>query len=270
MWTSFVNLFLNLLLFIYKLVGGTWQPVRGIAETAGESCTTGVLSRDGSTVAEQCQGTNPARNFVRLHSGSNWTAREEIPLVLDAPSDHGYGNIGIGISADGNTVAAQIFKNYGPDPNLGPSAVQVFKRNAGVFTKTGTLMPGAWRVDGQKNFYGLSVSVSGDGGTIAVGDSWDNGFGTGPRAAPLNPDPSHRSGAFYIYRLKNTWQLANMVKPNVAATSPSTFGHESSLNANGQTLIAGFPSDSSSAAGIGGDWGDYDGSGASSGAVFMY
>jgi hypothetical protein len=35
-------------------------------------------------------------------------------------------------------------------------------------------------------------------------------------------------------------------------------------------LIAGFPSDSSSAAGIGGDWGDYDGNGASSGAVFMY
>ncbi len=130
--------------------------------------------------------------------------------------------------------------------------------------------PGAWRNDGQKEFFGLSVAVSGDGGTIAVGDSWDNGFGTGPRAAPLNPDPNRRSGAFYVYRLKTNWVLANMIKPNVATASPSTFGHEVSLNGNGQTLIVGFPGDCSDADGIGGNWNNCNGNGAGSGAVFMY
>ena len=112
--------------------------------------------------------------------------------------------------------------------------------------------------------------MSGDGSTIAVGDSWDNGFGTGPRAAPLNPDPNHRSGAIYVYRFKTNWVLANMVKPNLAFTSPSSFGHDVSLNGNGQTMIVGFPSDGSDADGIGGDWNNYNGNGGASGAVFMY
>jgi len=36
---------------------------------------------------------------------------------------------------------------------------------------------------------------------------------TGPRAAPLKP-ATDRSGAVYLYRLRNTLRLANMVKPN--------------------------------------------------------
>lgn len=257
-------------IFIYKLINGAWQPVRGIGESTGESCYFGTFSRDGSTVAEQCAaGPTPVRQYVRLYSGANWTLREELPLELAVASDYGFGNSGIGISADGSTLAAQIHKNYGPNPNMGPAEVHVFHKD-GAWSKVAALTPGAWRADGQKNFYGLSVAVSGDGGTIAVGDSWDNGFGTGPRAAPLNPDPSRRSGAIYVYRLKTQWVLANMVKPNVASTSPSTFGHEVALNGNGQTLIIGHASESSDADGIGGDWNNYNGNGGSSGAVFMY
>lgn len=257
------------LISIYRLTNGTWQVARGIRELTGESCQLGAFSRDGSTVVEQCRV--PQLNFVRVHSGPNWTVREDIRTTIEGvTSENGFGNSGIAVSANGETFAAQIFKNYGPDPNLGPAEVQVYRRTAGVFAKTGTLRPGAWRVDSQKNFYGLSVAVSGDGGTIAVGDSWDNGFGTGPRAAPLNPDPNHRAGAIYVYRLRNSWVLANMVKPNVAFVSPSSFGHEVALNGNGQTLIVGFATDGSDADGIGGDWNNYNGNGGASGAVFMY
>jgi hypothetical protein len=256
--------------FIYRLTSGAWQPVRGIADLAGEGCVTGDLSGDGATLAEQCaRGPAPARRYVRTHSGANWSVRTEIPLEMAVASDFGYAGSGIGISADGATIAAQIYKAYGPNPNMGPAEVQVFRLD-GAWSKVATLTPGAWRVDAQENFYGLSVAVSGDGGTIAVGDSWDNGFGTGPRAAPLNPDPTRRSGAVYVYRLKNNWVLANMVKPNVAATSPSTWGHEVELNDNGQTMIVGFSTDGSNASGIGGDWDNYDGGATGSGAVFMY
>ena len=261
---------------IYKLIDGTWQGVRGITDPAGhrEFCDRGAMSRDGSTVAESCveqvPGTTQIRFYVRTHSGPNWTARADMELELDASS--GQGNVlgGIGLSATGDTIAAQIRVDHEPREDMGPSEVQVFRRVSGVYSKVTSLTPGSWRVDGQKNFYGLSVAVSGDGGTIAVGDSWDNGFGTGPRAAPLNPDPTRRSGAIYVYRLKTHWVLANMVKPNVAVASPSTFGHEVALNGNGQTLIVGHSAEGSDADGIGGDWNNYNGNGADSGAVFLY
>jgi hypothetical protein len=254
--------------FIYRLTGGNWQPVRTLGYRANEGCSTGVLSRDGSTIAEQCgQGTGTVRDYVRVHSGPNWTVREEIPLTMAVSSDDGYGNIGLGISGNGNTIAAQIFRNWGPEPNMGPAEVHVFKRD-GAWSKVATLTPGAWRADLQESFYGFSIAVSGDGGTIAVGDSWDNGFGTGPRAAPLNPD-TKRSGAVYVYRRGRTsWVLMNMVKPNYAVFQEDIFGREVALNHNGQTLIVGHAGEDSSAVGIGGNWAD-SGRG-SSGAVFMY
>ena len=59
-------------------------------------------------------------------------------------------------------------------------------------------------------------------------------------------------------------------RPNVAVALPSTFGHEVALNGNGQTLIVGHSAESSDADGVGGDWNNYNGNGADSGAVFLY
>ncbi len=128
--------------FIYRLTNGTWIPVRGLGYASGESCYDGAFSRDGSTVVEQCAaGPNPVRYYARTHSGPNWAVRDELPLELGVSSDDGFGNRGIDISADGNTVAAQIYKFYGPDPNMGPSEVHVFHRD-GAWSKVATLRSG--------------------------------------------------------------------------------------------------------------------------------
>jgi hypothetical protein len=260
---------------IYKFMSGVWQSVRLIATPKGQQvgCSNrGVLSRDGSAVALDCgappTATSPARRFIRVYSGPNWTERDDLPMQMSVSSQYGYGTRGgLAIDATGDTVAAQIYLIDGPFGEAGPSQVHVFKRAAGVYSKVAELSPGAWRAD-QKQFYGLSIAVSGDGSTIAVGDSWDNGAGTGPRAAPLNPDPSGaRTGAIYIYRLADSWRLANMVKPNNNPSGPNTFGHEVALNCNGHTLIVGHSNDGSHATGIGGDWSNTEGGG---GAVWMY
>jgi hypothetical protein len=118
--------------------------------------------------------------------------------------------------------------------------------------------------------FGRSVAISDDGSTIAVGDTFDTGRGTGPRAAPLLPDGPY-VGAVYVYRLKNTWRLASMVKPNylpVTAGDYKVFGNNVALNGNGQTLIVGEESESSPAQGIGGNWAN-EGE-LRSGAVWMY
>jgi hypothetical protein len=261
---------------IYKLVDGAWQPVRDITNRFGhtEICDQGVLSGDGSTVAESCEegpvGTTPARVYVRTHSGTNWTTRADLPLQMSVSSEFGYGHGGIAIDGTGNTVAAQIFAASGPNLQEGPSEVHVFEREDGVYEKEATLTPGAWRANAERSFFGQSIAISGNGAVLSVGDSWDNGLGNGPRAAPLNPGES-RTGAVYVYRYyDDAWWLYNMVKPNYHPDNAPylTFGSDVELNANGIAMIVGESGESSNAAGIAGSWSNMNAPGA--GAVWLY
>jgi hypothetical protein len=261
---------------IYKLIDGTWQPVRDIGNRFGhtEFCGEGVLSGDGSTVAESCEegpvGTTPARVYVRTHSGTNWTTRVDLPLQMSVSSEFGYGHGGIAIDGTGNTVAAQIYVASGPNPESGPSEVHVFEREDGIYEREAVLTPGAWRTDAQRSFFGRSISISGNGIVLAVGDPWDNGLGNGPRAAPLNPGTS-RTGAVYVYRYyDDAWWLYNMVKPNYHPDNAPylTFGSDVEFNANGVTMIVGEGLESSDAVGIAGGWNSINAPG--SGAVWLY
>jgi hypothetical protein len=260
---------------IYRFLDGAWRVVRGLADRAGhaEFCEEGVMSRDGSTIAEVCDEQPPGsfelRYYVRMHSGPNWTVREDLPLALSAHSDFGYGHGGLAIDGTGQTVAAQMRVLHGPHDDMGPAEVQVFSRAGGSWSKVATLAPGAWRDASDSGAFGIGVALSSDGATLAIGDGQDNGFGTGPRAAPLNAT-TDRTGAVYIYRFRNSWVLANMVKPNHRATNLGSFGRVLSLNANGQTLLVGHSAEGSSASGIDGNWDVVDSSAAESGAVFLY
>jgi hypothetical protein len=261
---------------IYKLVDGVWQGVRGIAGRFGraEFCDQGVLSGDGSTVAEACDegpvGTTPARVYIRTHSGTNWTTRADLPLQMSVSSEFGYGHGGIAIDGTGNTVAAQIFAVNGPNAEGGASEVHVFEREDGVYQKEATLTPGAWRANAQRNFFGQSIAISGNGAVLAVGDPWDNGLGNGPRAAPLNPGQS-RTGAAYVYRYyDDSWNLYNMVKPNYHPDNAPylTFGSDVEFSASGIAMIVGESGESSDAEGIAGSWSNIRAPG--SGAVWLY
>jgi len=255
---------------IYKLVDGAWQAVRDITNRFGrtEYCDQGVLSGDGSTVAESCEegpvGTTPARVYIRTHSGPNWTTRADLPLQMSVSSESGYGHGGIAIDDTGNTVAAQIFAVDGP------SEVQVFEREDGIYEKEATLTPGAWRAPAQRNFFGQSIAISGNGIVLSVGDSWDNGLGNGPRAAPLNPGQSP-TGAVYVYRYyDDAWWLYNMLKPNYHPDNAAyrTFGSDVEFNTNGVSMIVGESGESSDAQGIAGGWSNIRAPG--SGAVWLY
>jgi hypothetical protein len=266
---------------IYKLIGGAWTPIRGISNRVGvtEYCEgDGVLSSDGSTVAEVCAvatGGYPIyRVYVRTHSGPNWTVREDVELRLSDNADTDIEHHALAIDGTGNTVVAQLndFPSN-PDQLDLPSEVQVFSRAGGAYARVAIFRPGPWRDPEDRITFGTDVAISSDGGTIAIGDVLDDGFGTGPRAAPLSPG-DRPLGAVYIYRLKSSWVLANMVKPNFRPPNSNYilntdyFGRELSLNGNGQTLLVGVPDESRTATGIGGDW--TLGGLQSTGAVFMY
>jgi hypothetical protein len=261
---------------IYKLVDGAWKPVRDIANRAGhaEICDQGVLSADGSTVAESCEegpvGSTPARVYIRTHSGDNWTTRADLPLQMSVPSESGYGHGGIAIDRTGDVVAAQIFVKSGSNPDDGPSEVQVFEREDGVYEKETVLTPGAWRSNAQRSSFGQSIAISGNGIVLAVGDALDNGLGNGPRAAPLLAGQA-RTGAVYVYRYrKDWWYLYNMVKPNYHPDNAPyfTFGNDVEFSDDGIAMLVGESGESSSAQGISGSWQDTAAPGA--GAVWLY
>ncbi len=256
---------------IYKLVNGAWQQVRDIASAPGHTdvCVQGVLSGDGSTVAESCHegaiGTTPARFYVRTHSGPNWNTRADLPLVMSVSSAFGFGHGGIAIDGTGNTVAAQFFA-----AGDGPSEVHVFERADGVYEKEAVLAPGAWRSPAQRHFFGQSIALSGNGIVLAVGDPYDNGTGNGPRAAPLLAGQT-RTGAVYVYRYKNDWwDLYNMVKPNYYPDNAPflNFGNDVEFSANGVSLLVGESGESSNAVGVSGSWHNLSAPG--SGAVWLY
>jgi hypothetical protein len=262
---------------IYKSVNGVWQNVRNLPGRRGgldDGCGYAVfLSRDGRTIAEQCvTATTPARAYVRVWSGSNWTVRSEITLETSATGDLEWGHEGLAIDATGDTIAVQFRKHDDPnDPTNfnGSAEVRVYKRGAAGYSQVARLTPGAWRTSDRRDEYGRHLAFGGDGHTLAVGDTYDNGTGTGPRAAPLVSGTA-QTGAVYVYRLSDTWKLANMVKPNYPPSTSGTygFGWSPHLSQTGKTLLVAVGFEDSSAQGIDGDWANAGRP--ASGAAFLY
>jgi hypothetical protein len=255
---------------IYKLVNGVWQNVRNLPGSQGgveDYCYSAVMSRDGKAVAQLCQTSHaPLRPYVRMYSGSNWSVRTDIDL------DAAWSHRGLAIDGTGGTIAVQFEKAEDPShpSNLnGTAQVRVYKRGSAGFSQVASLAAGAWRTKNRGYEYGTTLSLSGDGHTLAVGDIYDNGTGTGPRAAPLVSGTA-QTGAVYVYRLTDTWRLANVMKPNYLPSTPGVwgFGWVISLSRSGKTLLIPVANESSSAKGIDGNWANADLH--RSGAAFLY
>lgn len=253
---------------IYKSVNGVWQNVHNIpAPDSSYSCDMPVMSRDGRTIAELCDQlkspTQPRRSFIRVHSGTNWSVRTDLDLEVSGSEDLEWQHDGFAIDGTGGTIAVQFFKSDA-------AQVRVYTRDAGGYSLVATLTPGAWRTVDFVDEYGRQLSLSGDGHTLAVGDTFDNGTSGGPRAAPLVRGTA-RNGAVYVYLRTDTWKLANMAKPNYVHSDATccNFGSVTALSHTGKTLIVPMPWETSSAKGIGGDW-DNAHVGSPTGAVFMY
>lgn len=258
---------------IFRNQNGVWNHVRTFGtRNSGyiEMCGNARLSRDGSTVAEQCRefasDTRPDRLYVRVFSGTNWSVRTDIDISFPVSNETIFGGSGFAMDRSGDTIATQYSQSYDVANAFG--SVKVFKRNGAAYSQVVQLTPGAWRADAGRWLFGTSIALSGDGQTLAVGDPSDNGRGWGPRAAPLIAG-ADTTGAAYVYRMTDQWRLANMVKPNYGPyPAPSYFGRSVQLSQTGKTLVVAGDLESSSASGIDGDWANSDRP--YSGAIFMY
>ena len=162
------------------------------------------------------------------------------------------------LSGDGNTLAVGAdledsaatgvngAQNNNSATNSG--AVYVFRRNGGMWSQQAYIKASNTDTGDQ---FGLNVSLSGNGNTLAVGAIREDSASTGINGVQNNSSATD-SGAVYVFRFSNgLWSQQAYIK----ASNPEAFalfGRESSLSHDGNTLAVGALFEDGSSTGING------------------
>jgi hypothetical protein len=214
--------------WVFVRNGGTWSQ-QG-AKLVGAGAVGGALqgysvalSADGNTALIGGDGDNSfvGAAWVFTRSGTVWT-QQGAKLTGTGSVGASYQGSSVALSADGNTA---MVGGYSDNSVIG--AAWVYTRSGGVWSQQGSKLIGTGAASGGAN-QGLSVSLSGDGNTAAVGGRVD----------------STSVGAVWMFtRSAGTWTQQGSkltVSDNLGAAG---FGTCVSLAADGNTLLAGGSSD---------------------------
>lgn len=195
-----------------------------------------VLSTDGSTLAVGALYADVNGNAdqgsvtVFTRSGSSW-AEQGVLTVAGAANDwFGYS---IAMSSDGGTIAVgAVYATV--DGNKAQGSASVFARQGGKWSlqKTVTAKDGA-----AGDLFGYSVSLSADGGTLAVG------------ATGSDVDGNADQGTASVFTRDGGWAL-QQVLTSATAAAKANFGTSVSLSADGNTLAVGGPNAGAGAANV--------------------
>lgn len=223
-----------------------------------------ALSEDGDTLVVGAPKEDSASGAVYVFSRdvTVWTQQDYIKASNTGAGDEfGYS---VSLSNDGNTLAVGAWREDsnsqiistdtsvgGVDNDLATNAgaVYVFSRSDTSWTQQSYVKaPNAETTD----WFGYSVSVSGDGNTLAVGATHEDSNATGTNSTPNGIDSTdYDSGAVYVYsRTEIAWTHQSYLK--AANTDASDwFGESVSLSDNGNVLAVGSRLEDSAAMGIG-------------------
>jgi hypothetical protein len=193
----------------------------------------------------------------------------------DANDNFGYS---VSLSTDGNTMAVGAI---GEDSNAtGINGDQTDNSFTGlnsytgavyVFTRSGTSWSQqayikASNTDNGDSF-GISVSLSSDGNTLAIGATGEGSNVTGVDGDQTN-NSAAASGATYVFTRSGTsWSQQAYIKASNTGASDE-FGRSVSLGEDGNTLAIGATSEDSNATGINGD--QTNNTAAIAGAAYVY
>jgi len=262
--------------YVFTRSGATWSQqayIKASNTEAGDEFGNSVsLSNDGDTLAvgafeEESNATgidgNQADNsaagagavYVFTRSGSDWSQQAYIKASnTDAQDIFG---ISISLSGDGDTlVVGASIEDSG--------AVYVFTRSGNTWSQEAYIKASNTEAGDQ---FGIRVSLSGGGNTLAVGAFWEdsNASGIDDNQADNSAD---FSGAAYVFtRSGATWSQQAYIKASNTDTG-DIFGRSVSLSGDGDTLVVGASIEDSNATGIDGNQADNSAGG--SGAAYLY
>jgi hypothetical protein len=213
-----------------KLVGS------GASGAAHQGLTVS-LSADGSTLAEggYADNSNTGATWVFTNSLGTWSQQGNklVGTGANGGAQQGYT---VALSSDGNTL---MEGGYGDSSAVG--AAWVFTRSTGTWSQQSSkLVP----IDafGGLTYFGLSVSLSGDGNTAVIGGPYDNSG----------------LGGFWIFtRSSGTW-IQQSDKIVGTGDNAAYQGAAVSISRDGSTILEGGPYDNDGGAwmfsNVGGNW----------------
>jgi cysteine-rich repeat protein len=279
--------------YVFTRSGTTWSQqayIKASNTGAGDNFGSSVaLSADGSTLAVGANGESSAATgigsnqldnsaraagavYVFTRSGATWSQQAYIKTSnTDALDEFGWS---VALSADGSTMAVGAIQESSAAIGIGGNqadnsasragAVYVFTRSSAMWSQQAYIK--ASNTGGGDQF-GVSVALSADGSTLAVG-----AFGEGSAATGIGGNQADNSaggaGAVYMFtRSGATWSQQAYIKASNTGAGDQ-FGIGVALSANGSTLAVGANFESSTAIGIGGN--QADNSASLAGAVYMF
>lgn len=208
--------------------------------------------------------------FVR--DGEAWSQQAYVK-ASNTDADDLFG-VAVGLSDDGDTLvvgapledsrATGIDGDQEDNWGLKAGAAYVFVREGDVWSQQAYVKPS--NTDGAELF-GTSLSLSGDGDTLAVGARWEDSNATGV-GGDEDDDSATYAGAVYVFgRDGDTWSQHAYLKASNTGEG-DLFGTSVALSSDGDTLAVGASGEASDATGINGDQGSNSAPGA--GAVYVF
>jgi cysteine-rich repeat protein len=238
-----------------------------IAADAEDSAATGINGN---------QADNSLRNagavYIFARTGATWQQQAYIK-ASNSGMDDSFG-WAIALSADGSTLAVGAFGEDSSATGINGNQASESATDAGavyVFTRSGTTWSQQAYVKasntGAGDQFGISVALSADGSTMAVGALTEDSASTGINGNQTN-DNGGNSGAVYAFtRSGTTWtQQAYLKASNTGVLD--AFGCDVALSGDGATLVVGATGEASAATGSDGDQSDNSASGAGAAYVF--
>jgi hypothetical protein len=279
--------------YIFTRKGTTWAQQAFVkASNTGENDFFGAsiaLSADGSTLAVGAEGESSAATGIggdqldnsKVNSGAvyvftrtdaQWSQQAYVKASnTDAGDIFG---LDVALSSDGSTLAVgaegEASSASGIDGNQADNsgrltgAVYVFSRTDSTWTQQAYIKASNANAN---DFFGVSLALSADGSTLAVGACFEASSAKGIDG-DQGDNTSPNSGAAYVFRRAGaTWMQEAYVKASNAGVADN-FGFSVALSPNGAILAVGADGEESAAIGI--DGSQTDNSASASGAVYVF
>lgn len=224
----------------------------------GNTLAVGAYNEDGDLTGTHGNGAYAASGaaYVFARTGTSWAQQSYLKASNAGAGD--FFGIYLSLSGAGDTLAVGAFfersalaSDPADDTLANAGAAYVFQRNAGAWSQQAYLK--APNPKAQDRF-GVSVILSGDGNTLAVGMDGDSSNYTGTFVVP---PPSNtlalNSGAVFVFiRAGGVWQSQAYLKASNTRT-PHRFGNNLAMSSDGNTLVVPSYRDDSNARGFSGD-----------------
>ena len=279
--------------YVFTYSGGAWAQQAylkpNVTHQGDDFGIAVALSQDGNTLAagayyesSSATGVNGDASltdamdagaaYVFTRTGSAWTQDAYIKasnaqantffgeaLALSAAGDE----LAVGSPRE-NSAATGIGGNQSDTSAMAAGAAYVFALSAGAWSQQAYLKASNTAA---KTGFGIALSLSGDGHSLAVGSFSENGGATGLDGNQTDTS-AMASGAAYIFtQSAGTWSQQHYVKASNSRTM-DYFGYSTAMSSDGSIYAIGAPGDSSAATGVDGD--QTNTSAANEGAAYVF